>query len=90
MASPYITGSGSLLVAIPGPSGPAYLTNSVSGGTLNLSWPAGQSWRLEMQTNSLTTGLSTNWTDVTPGTASSTNITINANQPTVFYRLIYP
>jgi len=89
-ASPYITGSGSLLVAIPGPSGPAYLTNSVSGATLNLSWPAGQSWRLEMQTNSLTTGLSTNWTDVTPGTASSTNITINANQPTVFYRLIYP
>jgi autotransporter-associated beta strand protein len=88
--SPYITGSGSLLVPAAGPSGPAYLTNSVSGGHLNLSWPAGQSWRLEMQTNSVATGLSTNWTDVTPGTASSTNIPINVSQPTVFYRLIYP
>lgn len=85
----YITGPGSLLVQ-PGPSGPGYITNNVSGGVLSLSWPAGQNWRLQIQTNSLTSGLGTNWVDVTPGTATSTNITVNPTLPTAFYRLIYP
>ena len=58
-----------------GPSGPASLTNSYDAGThtLSLSWPAGQGWRLQMQTNSLSTGLSTNWTYITDSSVSSTN-----------------
>ena len=88
-SSSYFYGSGSLKV-VPGPSGPAYLTNSVSGSTLSLAWPPGQNWRLEMQTNSLSKGLGTNWVDVTPGSANTTNITVNPSQPAVFYRLIYP
>ena len=82
--------NGVLTVVSAGPSGPAALTNSFSSGTLSLAWPAGQGWRLQMQTNSLTTGLGTNWIYLTDGSVSSTNITVDATKPTVFYRLTYP
>ena len=82
--------NGVLSVVTAGPSGPAQLTNSYSGGTLALSWPAGQGWRLQMQTNSLSVGLNTNWIYITDGSISSTNIIVNPTKPTVFYRLIYP
>jgi len=78
------------VIAFVGPSGPATLTNSVSGNTLSLSWPAGQSWKLQQQTNSLTVGLSTNWVYVTDGSVSSTNVTIDVTKPTLFFRLVYP
>ena len=40
------------------------ITNSVSGGNLNLSWPTDrEGWRLQVQTNSLSTGLSSVWYD---------------------------
>jgi fibronectin-binding autotransporter adhesin len=87
----FITGSGHLQVGLVlGPSGPASMTNSYSGGVLSLSWPAGQGWRLQMQTNSLAQGLGTNWVYVTDGSVSATNITVDATKPTVFYRLTYP
>jgi len=88
--APYITGTGSLQILSAGPGVPATITNSVSGNTLSLSWPAGQGWRLQMQTNGLSAGLSANWIYVTDGTVSSTNITVNPNTPTAFYRLVYP
>ena len=89
--APYITGTGSLLIPSNiGPGGPGYLTNSVSGNTLTLSWPAGQGWVLQVQTNNLSTGLGTNWVDV-PGSSAvnSTNITVNPSMPATFYRLKY-
>lgn len=89
----YLAGTGALRVVPivpPGPSGPALLTNSISGSTLSLSWPAGQGWKLQAQTNSRSIGLSTNWFSITDGTLSSTNITVNPAQPTVFFRLVYP
>jgi uncharacterized repeat protein (TIGR02543 family) len=78
--------------ANPGPSGPGTITNSYNSGTstLSLSWPAGQGWRLQQQTNSLSTGISTNWVYVTDGSVSSTNILVNPTRPAVFYRLTYP
>jgi hypothetical protein len=88
--SPFITGTGSLQIPSTGPSGPATLTNSVSGNVLSLSWPAGQGWRLEAQTNSLAVGLFTNWVGAASSSVSSTNITIDSTKPTVFYRLVYP
>ncbi len=78
------------VVAPVGPSGPATLTNSYSSGVLSLSWPAGEGWRLQGQTNSLNTGIAANWAYVTDGSVSSTNITVDSTQPTVFYRLTYP
>lgn len=87
-------GSGQInLVISTGPSGPASLTNSISGNTLTLTWPAGENWRLEGQTNSLSSGLSPGgWRTMSgPGISDgSATITVDPNQPTVFYRLVYP
>jgi autotransporter-associated beta strand protein len=84
--------NGVLSVVPSGPTGPVNMTNTYDAGThvLSLSWPAGQGWRLQMQTNSLSTGLSTNWNYITDGSISSTNITVDPAKPTVFYRLQYP
>jgi hypothetical protein len=56
-----------------------------------LSWPADHiGWRLQVQTNSLSVGITTNWFDLAgTSTTNSVNITISTNG-TVFYRLIYP
>ena len=85
-----ITGSGYLQVASSGPTGPATITNSISGSTLSLSWPAGQGWRLVSQTNSLSTGLGTTWYTVPGVSGNSATITVDPSQPTVFYELVYP
>ncbi len=82
--------NGVLTVVSTGPSGPALLTNSVSGGVLSLAWPAGQGWRLQSQTNALTVGLGTNWVEAANSSVSSTNLTIDSTLPTMFYRLVYP
>jgi autotransporter-associated beta strand protein len=84
--------NGSIVATVAaGPTGPGQLTNSVSGNTLSLSWPPGQGWRLQTQTNSLSTGLQPNgWVYMTDGSASSTNLTMDATKPTVFFRLTYP
>ena len=90
-APTYITGTGSLLVQ-PIASNPTNILFSVSGNTLSLSWPADHlGWILQSQTNSLSTGLGTNWVDVA-GSASvtSTNMTVNPALPATFYRLRKP
>jgi len=81
-----------LQVLSTGPSGPGYITNSISGSTLTLTWPAGQGWRLVGQTNDIATGLSTNWTTVSgPGVSDgSATITVDPAKPTVFYELVNP
>ena len=91
-SSGYITGAGVLQVGtITGPTAPGSITNSISGSTLTLTWPAGQGWRLVSQTNSLSVGLTTNgWNTVSGGIDGSNSITIDPTKPTVFYRLTYP
>jgi len=56
---------------------------------VELSWPDGQGWKLQAQTNALSTGLSGNWSEVVGATSPYTN-TIDTANPAVFYRLIYP
>jgi autotransporter-associated beta strand protein len=90
MAFNFTNGVLSVVANLNGPNGPAKLTNNISGSTLSLSWPAGQGWRLQMQTNRLSVGLNTNWVYITDGTISSTNVTTSPTNPTVFYRLTYP
>lgn len=81
--------SGELFLVVPATE--VQLTNSFSGGVLSLSWPAGQGWTLEGQTNSLSTGLSpTGWGTVTDAGDGSYSVTIDPAQPTVFYRLVKP
>ena len=56
-------------------SNPTNITVSVTGGTMTLSWPADHlGWTLQAQTNSITTGLTTNWVDVAGSAASNTNV----------------
>ena len=77
--------------ASPINTNPPPIISSFNGSSLSLSWPTNSGWILQMQTNNLATGLGTNWVDV-PGSENitSTNITVNADQPTVFYRLRLP
>lgn len=71
---------------------PTNITSSVSGSTLTLSWPADHiGWRLQVQTNSISTGLASNWVDVAGSTSVNTmNFTVNPVNGSVFYRMVYP
>jgi fibronectin-binding autotransporter adhesin len=83
---------GSITVASTLAATPTNITFNVTGGNLSLSWPADyKGWILQAQTNSLSTGLSTNWHDVA-GSGSVTNLTmtINPANGTAFYRLRLP
>jgi autotransporter-associated beta strand protein len=84
--------NGVLSVVSAGPSGPAQITNSISGSTLSLTWPAGQGWRLVSQTNSLSTGLNPSgaWGTVPGVSDGSAGLVIDPTKPAVFYRLVYP
>ena len=80
--------NGLLSVITASASGPATITNSISGNTLNLTWPSGQGWTLQAQTNNLSTGLrSTGWGAVSGAADGSYSITVDPTKPTVFYRL---
>jgi hypothetical protein len=85
---------GTISVLAVGPTIPTYPTNlsyTAGGGTLSLSWPATHlGWILQSQTNAASTGLSSNWTDVT-GSAGVTGTNLPAGtSPAVFFRLRYP
>ena len=71
---------------------PTNITSVVHGGNLELSWPADYTgWRLQVQTNSASVGLGTNWVTV-PGSTSVNSVTnpISPVNGAVFYRLVYP
>jgi autotransporter-associated beta strand protein len=68
------------------------LVSSLSGAALTLTWPNDHlGWHLQVQTNSLEAGLSTNWIDVA-GTSTTNQIImpINPTNGAVFFRLTYP
>jgi autotransporter-associated beta strand protein len=69
-----------------GPStNPTNIVYSASGGTLSLSWLADHlGWYLQSATNLVTP----HWVDVSGSSSvTRTNISINANIPSIFYRL---
>jgi hypothetical protein len=61
------------------------LTASLSGNVLTFTWAG--SFKLQSQTNSLSTGLNNTWFDFPGGNISGVTATINPANPTVFYRL---
>lgn len=79
--------------ATPQPSlVPTNITVQVVGNQLQLSWPADHTgWKVQIQTNSLASGIGTNWTTL-PATAGTNQYTvpIYATNPSVFVRLVYP
>ncbi len=60
-----------------------------AGDDLTFSWP-GTGYRLQAQTNSLAGGLTGNWQPYPGGEASPVTVTINSQNPTVFFRLVSP
>jgi hypothetical protein len=70
---------------------PTNIVSEVVGNQLQLSWPTDHiGWTLQIQTNSLSNGLGTNWVDV--GGSAATNevlVPINPANGSVFLRLIY-
>lgn len=84
--------NGTLLIANIVNTQATNIAFSVSGGSLNLSWPLDHlGWELEAQTDSLSSGLGTNWV-IWAGSSNvvSESIPMNATNPPVFFRLVYP
>jgi len=86
---------GSIVAVASGPSiTPVYVTNSVSGTNLVLTWPTDHTgWKLLVQTNNLNLGVSTNhldW-DVVPGSDTTNQVwlPITSAVKSEFYRLNY-
>jgi hypothetical protein len=84
-------GSGVLSVVSGLATNPTNITATLNGNQLVLSWPADHlGWILQSQTNSLATGLGTNWVNVPNSTSVDTvTNTIDPAQGSVFYRLAY-
>ncbi|MDR3459654.1 MAG: sialate O-acetylesterase [Verrucomicrobiae bacterium] len=74
------------------PVAPAFLGYTHQGSLLQLSWPVvNAGWRLQVQSNSLSTGLSTNWIMVTGSNVTNqVTMPIGSTAGSVFFRLIYP
>jgi len=91
-SAPYLAGTGSLLIATPIATSPPNMSYSLTGGGLTLSWPTDHTgWRLQMQTNSLFSGLGTNWTTVANSTGTNQAfIPTGTVDGSAFFRLIYP
>ena len=87
-----LVNDGSIIALSTVASYPTNISVHVSSGSLTLSWPATHlGWILQSQTNSLSSGLSTNWVDVAGSSAiNSTNMPVNGTLPAVFYRLRHP
>jgi hypothetical protein len=71
---------------------PPYLNFQVSGGQMQFIWPSDHlGWGLQTQTNSLGTGLGTNW--ITLAGSNATNqmtFPIDLTGGSIFFRLVYP
>jgi len=62
------------------------LSLNLSGGQLQFSWPVDHTgWRLQMNTNLITT----NWLDV-PGTETTNSVSLPPANGSAFFRLVYP
>jgi hypothetical protein len=59
-----------------------------SGSSLQFNWSG--SYKLQVQTNALHIGLSSNWVDYPGGETSGVNVPISAAAPSVFFRLATP
>jgi autotransporter-associated beta strand protein len=83
--------NGTLSVVQAVATNPTNITWTANSTQLNLAWPADHiGWQLQVQTNNIGVGLSTNWLPV-PGSVSTDQMTIPVNRSngSVFYRLKY-
>lgn len=92
LAWQWTPGTGTLSIIATVNSTPTNIVSSVAGGNLTLSWPSDHTgWTLQVQTNSRSVGLNTNWFDVAgSSTTNQVTVPIDPANPTVFYRLRLP
>ena len=71
---------------------PTNITATVSGGSLEITWPSTHlGWMIEAQTNALSVGLSNNWVTISnTATQLGYTNTIDLSKGAVFYRLRKP
>jgi autotransporter-associated beta strand protein len=71
---------------------PTNIVATVTNGVLTLTWPADHTgWRLQVETNPLSVGLTNNWFTVPNSTnVNSATVPMDAHQGSIFYRLTYP
>jgi uncharacterized protein with beta-barrel porin domain len=88
----FISTNGTLSVIQTAATYPTNLTMAVNGSALEFSWPADHiGWRLQVQTNSSTVGLGTNWWDIAGSTATNwVSLPMGPANENVFYRMIFP
>jgi autotransporter-associated beta strand protein len=75
--------NGTLSLAVITP--PTLNVSQLGGGTLQLSWSG--SFKLQSQTNTLSVGLGSNWSDYPGGGSSPVSVTPDLTKGSVFFRL---
>jgi len=93
LINPHLSSTNSFSVIVTPNTVATNLVVLKSGGTnLTLSWPTDHTgWRLEIQTNTIAVGISTNWATLAGSTATNlVNIPISPTNGAVFFRMIYP
>jgi hypothetical protein len=78
--------------ALPFSMAAPFFNIALSGGQTQLIWPsANTGWSLQVQTNTLNTGMGNNWVTV-PGSMLTNQMSfpINPANESVFFRLVYP
>jgi hypothetical protein len=79
------------VAAQPVSTTPPRFSFGVSDGQIQLNWPQDHTgWQLQIQTNSLGSGLGTNWVTL-PGSAATNQMTflIDPTEGGAFFRLVY-
>jgi len=81
--------TGILSVAGSAPAQPTISITPLGGGSYQFSWTnvGTNTFHLQSQTNSLSTGLRNIWSDYPGGGTSPVTISVSPANPTVFYRL---
>jgi len=77
------------VVNLPTPAS-TLISSSINGKQFVLNWPAGQGWGLQIQTNGLGKGISTNWYNITPVPVPPYTNSMNQTNGAVFFRLFFP
>lgn len=74
------------VLSVVSSAAPPTLNVSQTGNSLLFSWTG--AFKLQAQTNSLSVGIASNWGDYPGGNTSPVNVTIDAANGSVFFRLI--
>lgn len=84
-----IGATGAVVVAIN--TSPTNIVFSTANNAMTLQWPVDHTgWTLEAQTNSVSTGIGSNWVPVTGSTATNqVTVTVDPGNGCVFYELLY-